>query len=164
MSREVSTYKKLMASIRKDISKAKMKGKKVKSECCHHGKKSSKWWIKEIKGQKNKFRCSECHSKLDFGELAKVGDDRQKLKKFIKKNFKTIRNLFDIAKLMHNYKDDAKIIKYISETEFAMYRLEDYLIAMIVDQFEPKRKKHRKGKNKSTVRITGGGRSLGNFK
>ena len=164
---EVSAYRKIMAGIRKDISKAKMKGKKVKSECCHRSKKD-KYWIKKVKGSDTVLRCSECRTKLDFTELAALSDDPDKIRKYIKKTSKTYRNLLEIAKLLHNRKQDAKVLKYISNVIFGIYRLEEYLIALIADEFEPHRgkgkKKNKKGKkNSSGNRIVSGGKSLGNF-
>ena len=161
---KVSTYKKLMAAVRHDISKAKMKGKKVKSECSHKDHKG-RYNIKGMKGKENVFVCRDCGTKLDFRDFAKMDGDREAIKKYIKGIFKQHRNLLNIAKIFHNKKEDGKILKYISEINFGDYRLEKYIIAMIADQFEPRRKnkKHRKN-GKRNGKIVGGGRSLGGFK
>ena len=163
MSKKISDYRSLMASARKEVSKAKMKKKEIRSECSHRDRKG-RFNIRRLKGKKDVFKCRECGTKIDFRELAALDGKRESIEKYIHEIFKAHRNILNLSKLFHNKKEDPKVLKYMSNMIFGDYRLEDYLIALIADEFVPHRKKKKGGKKKKKGgrgRLMSGGRSLG---
>jgi hypothetical protein len=162
MSKEKGLYnpKKLLATLNKEKSKAKLKVKKIRSSCPHQGK-NGKYWIRPLKDREGVCKCQECRQKIDLNVMA--GKSSDEVKEAIKACGKELINWIDIAKIQMSPKNDADELKYLGDTQYAIHRVIRLMKAYVGESFEvhKKKKNKKKGKKKNKIRIRTGGKSLG---
>jgi len=152
--------KKLLALIKKENSKTKLKIKKIKCKCNHQGK-NEKLWVRPTKSDQAVLVCRECRSKIDLNGFG--NKDADEIKQDIKSCGKEFINWINIAKIQMSPKNDADELKFLGDVQYGIYRAMKLLKAYIGDGFEvhkKNKKNKKKGKKGKKSRTYTGGRSM----
>jgi hypothetical protein len=155
--------KKLLALIRKEKDKAKLKIEKIQAHC-YHQNKNGDLWVYRRKKHPDTCRCDECRVVIDPRWMDT--DDNNEIRATVKEHFKAVDNILNTLKIQLSPKQDRESLDFIGDVQYGLKRAKRLAIACCADNFEPhkkKKNKHKKNKkkNKRGFRLGTGGRSIG---
>ena len=161
----LSKPKKLIAAIRQEKAKSKMKIKKVQSKCPHQDNRD-RMWVYPKKKDGTICKCDECKKKIDLGWLA--GKDPEQIGDAIKDAFKLAINIIDATKIQLSVREDKKELAFLGDVQYGLVRAQQLCKACCADTFEVHKKKKKggkKGKKKKNkgkkLRLGTAGRTIG---
>ncbi len=155
--------KKLIAAIRQEKAKSKMKIKKVQSKCPHQDNRDRLWVHPKKGGNGTVCKCDECKKKINLAWLA--GKTPEEIGETIKDSFKLAINIIDATKIQLSVREDKKELAFLGDVQYGLVRAQQLCQACCADTFEVHRKKKGKKKNKKKkgkkLRLGTAGRTIG---